>query len=284
MLQDSGGAAGAGGLELRWRPRLRVGHRGTGAALPSGLGAGARARLATLLCALTGITLGLAASGCIPSTQAGREVEPPPLGEQAAPVPSVRLSYQGHWSFRFGDSPRTPGGGFVWTQPIPRSEPASAGWHDAGPFRKFPGRDGNNFLWMRTRLHGPPLHEAVLYVPRVDTLVEAYLDGQLVYHFGDLSAAPPYRFIGFRAHFIPLGTHYNGKTLTLRVYSDLRDIGPFGEPRLGERAEVTTDLFIEDLGRLMSAMLLILLGITVLFLYVLRREERSYLMYGGPCA
>lgn len=257
-----------------------------GAVAPHGQGGGYAPRLVTLFCALAALALGFGTSGCASSSATGRENEPPPQGEKPAPTPAVHLSYQGHWSYRFGDSPKTFSGQFVWAQPLPNISPApaAAGWQDAGPFRRFPGRDNNTFLWMRTRLHGPPLHEGVVYMPGVDNLIEAYLDGQLIYRYGDMTGAPPYRFIGFRAHYLPIGTDYDGKTLSLRMYSDLRNLGPFGEPRLGDRAEITTDLFIEDLGRLVSSMLLILLGITVLALYLLRRDERSYLMYGVPTA
>lgn len=284
MLQQRGRRAQSAVGELRWRPWVVVAQRGRRAVSPGVPRGGVALRLVTLWCLAAGCLLCCSDLGCVSPLAAAREVEPPPQGEKPVPPPSVHLSYQGHWSYRFGDSPRTAGGTFLWAQPLPRSVPSGDGWLSAGPFRRFPGRAGHKFLWMRTRLHGPPLHEGILYMPGVDNLLEAYLDGQLIYRYGDMTGAPPYRFIGFRTHPIPIGTDYDGKTLSLRIYSDLRNLGPFGEPRLGERSEITADLFIEDLGRLVSSMLLILLGVTVLGLYLLRREERSYLMYGRPFA
>jgi HAMP domain-containing protein len=221
------------------------------------------------------------AAGLLGCAEPAGEREPPPAGEKAPPPPLVPLSYQGRWVYQYGESPRLPSGEFLWAQPPLQGDLATDGWRESGAFRRFAGRDGNVILWVRTRLHGLPLRDGVLYLAGVDNLLEAYLDGRLVYRFGDMSGAPPYRFRGYRTHLIPIGSDYEGKTLALRVYSNLPNIGPIGEPRLGERAEITEDLFREDLPRVIVAALLIVLGLAVLVLYSLRREERTYFFYGG---
>ena len=275
MGAASGGSSpGAGWLLRGSRSRRRARHPGQRHRRP---GASAR-RLGlgvlALLCAL------LAAS-CGQRPGSGEPDEPPPQGEHQPPAAIVPLAYQGHWIYRYGDSPRAPSGAFLWAQPLAAGDPMPEGWGRTGAFRRYPGRQSSNFLWLRTRLHGPPLHDGTLFMSGVDSVFEAYLDGQLIYRYGDMTGPPPYRFIGFRTHFIPVGTDYDGKTLALRIYSDLRNIGPFGEPRLGERAQITTDLFIEDQSRVVIAGFLSMVGILVLGLYVLRREERAHLMYGG---
>ncbi len=298
MLQQSGYAARWGGGQLRGWPRglPKVGHRRAGCRRCAGryrCAAGGRSSAPGQPAASPGSRLGrgffgalalacaLVLASCSSATSRRDYDEPPPQGEQVPPGPIVPRAYQGHWIYRYGDSPRTPSGALLWAQPLGAGDPMPQGWQRTGSFRRFPGRDGSNFLWMRTRLHGPPLHEGTLFMSGVDSVFEAYLDGQLIYRYGDMTGPPPYRFIGFRAHFIPVGADYDGKTLALRIYSDLRNLGPFGEPRLGERAEITADLFLEDQGRVVIAGFLSMVGLLILGLYLLRREERAHLMYGG---
>lgn len=206
------------------------------------------------------------------------------LGCSPTPVdshPPQTLSYASTWEYRWGDSPRGPQGERLWAQPERGAASYPTPWKQTtSPFDRLPGRDGSEFLWLRTQLKGSPLRDGVLYVRPVDRLMEAYLDGELVYQFGDMQQEPPYRFIGFRPHFIPLPAQYQGKVLALRVYSELSNIGPSGQVWLAERAEVVKQLFLNELERLFIGGILGLLGLAGILLYLLRKEERAYLMYG----
>ena len=206
------------------------------------------------------------------------------LGCSPAPVdshPPQPLSYASTWEYRWGDSPRGPQGERLWAQPARGAASDPTQWKETtSPFERLPGRNGSEFLWLRTKLKGAPLRDGVLYVRPVDRLMEAYLDGELIYQFGDMQQEPPYRFIGFRPHFIPLPAQYQGKVLALRVYSELSNIGPSGQVWLAERAEVVKQLFLNELERLFVGGLLALIGLAAISLYLLRKEERVYLMYG----
>ena len=206
--------------------------------------------------------------------------EPPPSGEPPLPrysFPGVPRAFTGVWEYQFGDSPVDSDGTLRWAWP----EKNGTGWRESGPFAALPGRNGNNFLWVRTRLFGPPARDPVLFLYGVDQIFQAYLDGRLIYQSGDFSSPQAMRFVGYKGHLVPLPLDYQNRHLSLRIHSNYRNIGPFGTPRLGERADLIADLFREDLQRLFVAGLMVMVGLASLALFAVRREELAYLMYGG---
>ena len=186
--------------------------------------------------------------------------------------------YAGAWEHRFGDSPRDEATGkLAWA--IPGGDGAE--WKPAPPFGSPPGRAGQRFLWLRTKLVGDAMSEPALYLLGVDQIFEAYLDGERIYQWGSFEGPEALRFLGYKPHFLPLGAGYQGKTLALRVHSDHINIGIYGRPRIGSKAALAVAAFEEDLTALGMGLLLVLLGAAVLVLFALRREERAYLYYGG---
>ena len=227
------------------------------------------------------ISLALNSSGraptslTLPEPNVNSETEPPPAGEKLDPA--VLFTYHGAWEYRWGDSPFSTQGTLVWAQPGKESP----GWLQTWQIHRLPSRHKQNFLWMRTRLSGPSLDDPTLYLFIVDQIVEAYLDGQLIYRFGAFDGPHKLRFAGYKTHLIKLGAQYQGKLLALRIYSQHTNIGISGTVLLGERGDLVTKLFSEDLSRLLVGALLSLLGLLVLVFYALQRQERAYLMYGG---
>lgn len=142
------------------------------------------------------------------------------------------------------------------------------------------GRGRQHTMWMRTRLDGQTFADPVLHLRGVDQIFEAYVDGQLVYHFGDFDGPDALRFLGHKPHDIPLGSNYSGKTLALRIYSDHVNIGPFGQPQIGPRAELTVANIRSDLPVLAMGVILLALSAFILALYSWDRKDRGHLLYG----
>lgn len=182
--------------------------------------------------------------------------------------------YQGTWEYRWGDSPRQTKA-FVWALPS-----SNDGWHAMRDISSHEGRGRQHYLWMRTRLDGQTFDDPVLRLRGVDQIFEAYIDGQLVYHFGNFEGPDALRFFGHKPHDIPLGPNYSGKTLALRIYSDHVNIGPFGQPQIGSRTELTVANIRSDLPVLAMGVILLALAAFILALYSWDRRERGHLLYG----
>ena len=199
-----------------------------------------------------------------------RADEPAPLS-----IEPRAHAYTGTWEYRWGDSPRDPTGELAWARPE-----VNGGWRVLPPNTTPDGRGGERFLWMRTRLVGHVEHEPVLYLRGVDQIVEAYLDGALVYRFGVFEGDGALRFQGYKPHFIPLGSSFEGKTLALRIHSSHVNIGPFGDAVIGPRAEIALDAVRSDLPTLAMGILLASAGLFVLGLFLSERRDKSNLAYG----
>ena len=245
------------------RGKRATSSRGSGG--PGGSAWPRRRGLQALLCTLfvvASLALGARASQRGP----GADSEPPPLADAPEPAPLGFVApplvaaqppgvYRGLWEMRWGDSPLAPGGRPLWALPSSRS----AEWQDLRPLHELSGPAQPRTLWLRTRLSGQMLAEPVMFLYSVDQIFEAYLDGELVYRFGEFSGPRALRFSGLSAHFVPLEpprigqpqrrVNYEGKVLALRVYSAHRNIGVAGIPLLGTRSEIVRQLFLDEVKR-----------------------------------
>ena len=209
-----------------------------------------------------------------PSTVLSRG-EPPPRGEAA---PTVRdlgpFEYAGTWEYRWGDAPRDAIGQLLWAKPHSHSSE----WTQLGRFDGVPGRNGSAWLWLRSELPPFDLVDPVFWFPHLDQEFQVYLEGQLIYEWGDFSTGIP-AFLGYRGHIVRLPPHAGGKRITLRIYSDHRNIGPAGPIRFGEHSQILVHLFKTDLPRQIVGGFMLLLALSSLVLFVQRREERVFVIY-----
>lgn len=187
------------------------------------------------------------------------------------PVP-----YSGRWEYRWGDSPHGASGELLWAGERVVEGRQDPSWRPFALPGSPAGRGDHNSLWLRTQLTGPQAHEPTLFLLVVDQILEAYLDGRPVYRFGVLDGPGADRFQGYRPHFIPLGSGYQGKTLALRIHSRHANIGVAGSVQIGDRLALTIALMRRGQDKLFVGGLLLVLGLAALGLYVVRRSERIY--------
>ena len=102
------------------------------------------------------------------------------------------VPYGGDWEFRYGDSPRDASGAFLFADPRHTDEH----WRKTNTIYQPPGRGNQRFLWLRTRLQGPPLSDPALFLQSVNQSFQAFLDGQLIAEFGAMEGPAALRFPG----------------------------------------------------------------------------------------
>lgn len=193
----------------------------------------------------------------------------------AGPGPSTHsYEYQGLWEYRWGDSPRQPGM-YVWASPT-----FDTGWSPLREIGAYEGRGKERYLWMRTRLEGNIDQDPVLHLRGVDQIVEAYIDGKLVYYYGEFDGLNALKFLGYKPIDIPLGPSFANKTLTLRIYSDHVNIGPFGHIQIGPRADLLAANVRAELPVLAMGIILLTLSVFIFALYSSDRKDRGRLLYG----
>lgn len=135
------------------------------------------------------------------------------------------------WQYRWGDSPLAEDG-------VPRWTREAEGWQDIAFPADPPGREGRENLWLRVALPDGQWRDPVLFISSVDLIVEAYVDGQRIYGFGTFDAQGRGHFAGWPWHAIPLPPDGHGRHLYLRIFSNYKNIGLWGDVRVMERAEL----------------------------------------------
>ncbi|MFW5788692.1 MAG: GGDEF domain-containing protein [Spirochaetota bacterium] len=120
-------------------------------------------------------------------------------------------------------------------------------WNDIDYPSNPPGRDGRSFVWFRRELPRVPVVDPHVFVFSIDTAARAYVDGRPVYRWNDWTAEEPPAFAGWPPNVIELPDDYEGRTLSVRVASDYRDIGLWGTIFLGSERTIYKSILVRDL-------------------------------------
>ncbi len=197
-----------------------------------------------------------------------------PASAGESPVTSVIVS--GGWEYRWGDSPVEEDGRLTWAV-----EPAGAeGWTRTDVLEDLPGRGENRGLWLRTVLPDWGGRDPSLYLHSVDIVFESFLDGELIYGFGELVPGGDVEFVGWPWHAVPLPDDFGGKILAFRIQSSIGDIGIVHDPVLASGAHHVRTILRRDLDRVVLAFMMGFVAVMSFAFAVLWRERRSAFALG----
>lgn len=144
---------------------------------------------------------------------------------------------------------------------------------------KNPSNKISNYIWFKTTLPIREFNDAGLFIYSVDQLFEVYIDGNLVYKFGDLIKEK--KFKGYPLNFISLdNVEYCGKELTIRVYSEHTNIGLNGLIKIGNITDIQKQVILEDVDKIIFSIIFIILSaISVFIFYSTKKREKIYLNF-----
>jgi signal transduction histidine kinase len=187
-------------------------------------------------------------------------------GENPGPV-----TLESGWSYRWGDSPVDEAGNRSWL--LDRSP---AGWTEMERPGDSPDRGSNEWLWYRIELPSETFARPALYLPNVILSFEVYLEQELIYRFGAMRPDDGSKYAVTEIHVIPLPPGYEGKTVSVRIFSDVFAIGmdqTADSPLLGAEREVIRRIFLGGLESVAVGFLLIFAGLFALLTIVIRFRE-----------
>jgi diguanylate cyclase (GGDEF)-like protein len=190
-----------------------------------------------------------------------------------SPLNKALVELDRDWEYRWGDSPFDAEGLPLWTVQQEDGRVWSAISFPSNP----PDRRGRNWVWFRTRLPDFTDRDPRIFIYSIDLAAEVYLENRLIYAYGDLEPQGRGRFRGWPWHLIPLPEDFSGKQLYVRVFSDYRDIGLWGEVILGSGADHMRRIIKRDIIRIIVAVISLTLSSIFLLLYFLRDRQRSFL-------
>lgn len=183
--------------------------------------------------------------------------------------------FMGQWQYRVGSSPQRADGTWLWAQP----------GHDDGAWQSSarpgvpPMASGDPELWIRVRLEGPALSDPMMALRLAGHSPQAYLDGRQV----PIDALPHHAWEARRSHIlhylVRLDAAYQGRTLTLHVFSRAPRIGVLAPVYFGERAAMVPELLRQAAVTLLLCLIGALSGIAVGMLFLVTRKDRSLLYF-----
>lgn len=191
--------------------------------------------------------------------------------------PTESYSEFSQWHYRWGDSPLDDKGNFQWLD----SSASEEGWTEF----MFPGRPENpekyNTVWMKTKLPHVPGNDPVYFKFRASQQsVEAYLDHQLIYKYGEFNTSEKIRTIGSTWHFVQLPADYAGKTMYLRTSTPFTHYaGYLTQIAIGDMGSHYIDIFKENIAYVIFGFLFIFTGFAILIARFFGPREWSSMKY-----
>lgn len=177
------------------------------------------------------------------------------------------------WQYRWGDSPFNAQGVPEWTL----EGNGTGEWAEIAFPSNPPGRDGQSNVWYRVTLPEGGWRNPVIYIYSVDLIVQVYVDGEQIYHYGTFDKDGQGHFEGWPWHMISLAEDFSGKTAYFRVYSSYSDIGLWGEVMLMERLDLIQHIFDNSVEQVVVSGLSFLIALIAIMFAVIQSDRRTFL-------
>ncbi|SEG66395.1 GGDEF domain-containing protein [Marinobacterium lutimaris] len=195
-----------------------------------------------------------------------------PLLFLSAWVAADTVKLDSGWSYRWGDSPFDSNGVPLWTQ-----EPELQNWHAIHFPADPPDRADKENIWFRVQLPEGNWRDPVLYISSVDLIVEAYVDGRTIYSYGHFDEQGRGTFEGWPWHMMELPADSLGKPLYLRIFSDYKNIGLWGEIKITERSELISSVINESLEGIIVGVFSLVIALLAVILACMQTERRMFI-------
>ena len=178
-----------------------------------------------------------------------------PLEDQ--PVQELSTSWQYSWE----QAKNEIGGNAV----IPGMEHWTSTDHPINP----PDRNERSLLFLKHTLPMGNWQEPTLLIDGRGILLtfRAYVDGKQIHSFGKMNDAGEGNISGISSHLIALDEEHLGKDIVFKIFSDYSNIGIRGRTYIGTRSAIYRFVLQRDITRLVTGILMLLIGIMDFFSY-----------------
>jgi len=138
-----------------------------------------------------------------------------------------------------------------------------------------PDRNGRHLLFLKNTIPDENWEDPALLIDGRGILLtfRAYIDGDLIFKFGELNSLGGGNLSGITSQIIPIDKRHLGKTITFKVFSDYSNIGIRGRVFFGSKADLIQYVAKKDISRLVIGILMVLIGLLDFFSY--RKEIKG---------
>jgi signal transduction histidine kinase len=180
------------------------------------------------------------------------------------------------WQYRWGDSPSDQNGVFEWLH----ADESDPHWEDISFVTTSPEPGDQNFVWYRKRLPVQNWPNPTLYFPTLMVAFEVYLDTTRIYNYGEMQYSRDAKYSSVTNHLVPLPAGFQGKMLSVRVYSP--DAGYIGMGQfddfvtIGSENDLVKSIFRHGAEGTLLGCLFIFVGLFSGVLTVRRLKDRAF--------
>ncbi len=154
----------------------------------------------------------------------------------------------------------------------------------------FPGKPYNpnrdKYMWAKVTLPYKNYRGPTLLLRTPHQFLEVYIDGNLIYNYGKFDPTHPIKSPGAVWQFISLPDDFQGKVLTLKIYSPfVKFSGYIGNAYLGEEGNHVLTIIKTYIIPFILSILFIIIGLLLLFIsfisFISKKEYLSILHLGS---
>lgn len=148
---------------------------------------------------------------------------------------------------------------------------------------KYPGRPNiypeSQIILERIILPSGQWRDPCLFIKSEDQDMEVYLDGRLIYFYGNSFFSSEKKAPGSPWQIIQLPEDFQGKKVVLRMHSLIPgSVGVLSRAYIGSKFEFITGFVKKDMPDTIMASLFIIFGIGILFMIFMNMKQRKVLM------
>jgi 7TM diverse intracellular signalling len=161
------------------------------------------------------------------------------------------------------------------------SLPSGGDWIELAdrPFNPA-GRGQSALLFAKLELPIDEIVNPVVFLRTIDQAFRLYLDGVLIYEYGNFQADGTYQFSGYRFHVVQLPADFKGKELIWEIHSRHVNIGLPDAPKLGSSGEIYAEMVRTDVATVMLGGILIGLGLFCGIMGLRQRGNLEFIYFG----
>ncbi len=178
-----------------------------------------------------------------------------------------------NWQYRFGKSPRGEDGSLQWLS----DSSYSSGWTSINSLDEIPRNMEGRTLWLRTKLPDSAVTNPAVFIKNVMQVVQVYVEGELVYQYGNFDPNDKTIPLGYIVHLVPLPKDFRNKTLTLRIYSSIKSLGFYQFPVLGSFFNIIKGMFTNSIDKLIFTSLYLMCGFILLLSFPFTKQKKLFL-------
>lgn len=189
---------------------------------------------------------------------------------------ALLLEMTGDWYYRWEEPEHEfggiPAGAFDNAQNI--------GWQKFNYPGKPSYKPGYKTVWIKTKLLGEILNDPSLFFKTEDAAFEVYMEGKLLYSFGEINSVSSKRPPGSPWHIIPLPRDYQGKNIIFRVSSILhKNLGVINKAAIACSSTHILNIVKDDIYNTVLGFLFIFIGICTIPYVIFRNKMQSTLIF-----